>query len=153
MIPSDGVNGTVGLRHNWQDQLSVRLGGDWNAIPGKLAARAGFSYETSGFTGIGSKTSKAGTIDFMPLRRFGLHLGLTGRIKRAELTGAFTYFWHTTHDNQSGGTEQLVVDPFTGVQLPGDTVNNGAFSSRIVVGSIAFRYFFKGWGGRVSDSH
>lgn len=153
LLPPGGVNGTVGLRHNWQDQLSVRLGGDWNAIPGKLAARAGFSYETSGFTGIGSKTSKAGTIDFMPLQRFGLHLGLTGRIKRAELTGAFTYFWHTTHQNQNGGTEQLVVDPFTGIQLPGDTVNNGTFSSRIVVGSIAFRYFFKGWGGRVSAPH
>jgi hypothetical protein len=41
-----------------------------------------------------------------------------------------------------------VIDPFAGVQLPGDTVNNGAFSSRIVVGSIAFRYFFMGWGGR-----
>lgn len=152
LLPPGGVNGTVSLGHNWQDQLSVRLGGDWNAIPGKLAARGGFSYETSGFTGIGSKTSKAGTIDFMPLQRFGLHLGLTGRFKRAELSGAFAYYWHTTHHNQNGGTEQLVVNPFTGLQLPGDTINNGAFSSRIVIGSIAFRYFFKGRGGRKSAS-
>jgi len=29
-------------------------------------------------------------------------------------------------------------------QLAGDTVNNGAFSSRYVVLSAAFRYFFEG---------
>jgi hypothetical protein len=86
----------------------------------------------------------------MPLQRFGLHLGLSGRIKRAELTGAFAYFWNTTHNNDNGGTEQIVVTPEGGGgQLPGDTVNNGAFSSRIVVASLAFRYFFYGWGGRV----
>jgi hypothetical protein len=148
LVPPGGINASASVRENWQDQLSVRVGGDWNVIRGKLALRSGFSYETNGFTGIGSKTSKGGTIEFMPLQRFGLHLGLTGRIKRAELTGGFAYYWHTTHNNTNGGTEQLVIDPFAGVQLPGDTVNNGAFSSRIVVGSIAFRYFFMGWGGR-----
>ena len=122
-------------------------------IRGKLAVRGGFSYETSGFTGIGSKTSKGGTIEFMPLQRFGLHLGLTGRIERAELSCAFTYYSHTTHNNANGGTEQLVLDPFAGLQVPGDTVNNRAFSSRIVVGSIAFRYFFKGWGDVPGDSY
>jgi long-subunit fatty acid transport protein len=54
LIPPGGINTTVRIGHNWQDQLSLRLGGDWNAIPAKLAARAGFSYETSGFTEIGS---------------------------------------------------------------------------------------------------
>jgi hypothetical protein len=150
LLPPGGIAASASIGHNWQDQLSLRLGSDWNVLPGKLTVRGGFSYETSGFTGIGSKTSKGGTIDFMPLQRFGLHLGLTGRIKRAELTGAFTYYWHTTHNNTNGGTEQLVIDPFAGLQLSGNTVNNGAFSSRIVVGSIAFRYFFKGWGGRSS---
>jgi len=150
LLPPGGINTTLAIGHHWQDQLSLRLGGDWNVMPGKLAVRGGFSYETDGFTGIGSKTSKAGTIDFMPLQRFGLHLGLTGRVRRAELTAAFTYFWNTTHVNTNGGTEQIVVTPANGgAQLPGDTVNNGAFSSRIVVGSIAFRYFFPGWGGRL----
>ncbi len=149
MIPAGGINTTVEIGHHWQDQLSLRLGGDWNVMPAKLAVRGGFSYETSGFTGIGSKTSKAGTIDFMPLQRFGLHRGLSGRIKRAELTAAFAYFWHTTHNNSNGGMEQVVVTPANGgAQLPGETVNNGAFSYPIVVASIAFRYFFKGWGGR-----
>jgi len=149
LIPPGGINTTVRIGHHWQDQLSLRLGGDWNVMPGKLALRSGFSYETNGFTGIGSKTSKGGTIDFMPLQRFGMHLGLTGRIKRAELSGAFSYFWNTTHNNTNGGTEQIVVTPADGgAQLPGDTVNNGAFSSRIIVASLAFRYFFMGWGGR-----
>lgn len=149
LIPAGGINTTVEIGHNWQDQLSLRLGGDWNAIPGKLAVRGGFSYETNGFTKLGSKTSKGGFVDFLPLQRFGLHVGLSGRIKRAELTAAFTYFWNTTHHNGNGGSEQIVVTPVGGgAQEPGETVNNGAYSSRIVVGSIAFRYFFKGRGGR-----
>jgi hypothetical protein len=85
----------------------------------------------------------------MPLQRFGLHLGLTGRIKRAELTGAFAYFWHTTHNNTQGRTEQIVVTPRTGAaSCPATPSTMERFSSRIVVGSVAFRYFFRGWGGR-----
>ena len=80
LVPPGGINASASVRENWQDQLSVRVGGDSNVIRGKLALRGGFSYETNGFTGIGSKTSKGGTIEFMPLQRFGLHLGLTGRI-------------------------------------------------------------------------
>ncbi len=143
------INAELAIGHNWQDQISVRLGGDWNIKPAVFTLRGGFSYETSGFTGIGSRTSKGGTIDFMPGQRFGFHLGLTGRIKRAELSAAFSYFQMTTHNNGNGGTEQVVITPENGgAQLAGDTVNNGAFSSRYVVMSAAFRYFFEGWGGR-----
>jgi len=148
------INTSVNIGHHWQDQLSIRVGGDWNVAPGTLALRGGFSYETSGFTGIASKTSKGGTIDFMPGQRFGLHLGGTWRIpgirgQRFELSGAFSYFWMTTHNNANGGTEQVVVTPANGGgQLPGDVVNNGAFSSRYIVASAALRYFFRGWGGR-----
>ena len=148
------INTSVNIGHHWQDQLSLRAGGDWNVVPGSFALRSGFSYETSGFTGIGSKTSKGGTIDFMPGQRFGLHLGCTWRIstfydRRLELSGAFSYFWMTTHNNANGGTEQIVITPANGgAQLPGDVVNNGAFSSRYIALSGALRYFFKGWGGR-----
>ena len=150
------INTSVNIGHHWQDQLSIRVGGDWNVAPGTVALRGGFSYETSGFTGIGSRTSKGGTIDFMPGQRFGFHVGGTWRIpgvpgRRFELSGAFSYFWMTTHNNSNGGTQQVVVTPAdSGGQLPGDIVNNGAFSSRYIAASAALRYFFKGWGGRKS---
>lgn len=149
-LPQD-INTDVLVQHNWQDQLSIRLGSDWNVRPGVLALRGGFSYETSGFDGIASRTSKTGTIDFMPGRRFGLHAGVTGRIGKrrfSELSGAFSYFWIAPHENTNGGVEQLVVDPANGgSQGPGYIVNNGRFTSRYIVASLMYRHFFEG--GRV----
>jgi len=168
----DGVEGFGGIKleHNWQDQLSVRVGGDWNAIANALALRAGFSYETSGFTSIRVKNrliSNGGTLDFMPGQRFGLHLGLTARFnspcslgvrqtcrrqpnlyqRRAELSMGFAYFWMTAHNNANGDSTQVVLSddaPGDSNQIAGDVVNNGAFSSRYVVASLGFRYLFKG---------
>ena len=164
--------GQIKFGHNWQNQLSLRLGSDINVLPGALALRGGFSYETSGFTAIGKqrRISNGGTIDFMPGQRFGLHAGLTTRFnlrcslafrekclnqphkfqKRAEISVAFAYFWMTTHNNGNAGTEanptggaqQIVLDG--PLQVSGDAANNGAFSSRYIVASLAFRYIFGG---------
>src|SRR5690606_21113178 len=41
---------TLSLAHKWKNQLIVRLGGDYNPIPGVLGLRAGFSYESDGVT-------------------------------------------------------------------------------------------------------
>ncbi|MEM8607917.1 MAG: hypothetical protein AAGF92_12475 [Myxococcota bacterium] len=149
-LPQD-INTSVAVQHNWRDQLSIRLGGDWNIRPGVVAIRAGFSYETNGFDGIASRTSKTGTVDFMPGRRFGAHAGVTGRIGKrrySELSGAFSYFHMQPHQNNNGGVEQVVVDPAGGgSQGPGDIVNNGRFTSRYIVASLMYRHFFQG--GRI----
>lgn len=145
---ADPINTTVALPHNWQDQLSVRLGGDWNVIQERLALRSGVSYETSGFTGMGSQTSKTATIDFIPGRRFGLHSGgslRVGKERNAELSGAFSVFWIAPHNHAGGGTEQIVIDPLNGgSQVPGTTVNNGRVTSRYIVLSVMYRHFFQG---------
>ena len=55
-------------------QFSLRLGGDYNIIPGMLAVRAGFSYETNG-----QDPAYLNVTNYM-LGRTGLHVGATWRI-------------------------------------------------------------------------
>ena len=142
------INATFVLGHNWQNQISLRAGGDYNIKPGIVAVRGGFSFDSNGWRGIGSRDSKAGTIDFWPGQRFGLHVGTTGRLgetRRAELSAAFSYYWMTPHNNSNGGTEQIIIEPGDGgSQAPGFTVNNGEYTSRYIVASIMFRYLFRG---------
>ena len=44
-LAEDGVK--FDLPHHWDDQVSLRLGGDINVVPETLALRAGVHYETS----------------------------------------------------------------------------------------------------------
>ena len=146
------INATFLLGHNWQNQISLRVGSDYNIKPGVVAIRGGFSFDSNGWEGILSQTSKSGTIDFWPGQRFGFHVGATGRMgatKRAELSAAFTYYYMTPHSNANGGQEQVVIEPGAGgSQAPGFTTNNGRYTSRYIVASLMFRYFFRGRQGQ-----
>jgi long-subunit fatty acid transport protein len=55
-------------------QYSLRVGGDYNLIPGVLALRAGFSYETDG-----QDVSYLNVTNYM-LSRMGVHAGATWRV-------------------------------------------------------------------------
>ena len=71
-----GIPPSLSLEKQWRDQLSLRLGGDWNFIPGVASGRLGFSYETKGVR------DGFEQLDFLPLQRFGLHVGFTFRIAK-----------------------------------------------------------------------
>ena len=152
---SDPINLRIQFPHLWQDQLSIRLGSDWNIMPGFLALRAGFSYETSGLrNGFFGENSGGGSVDFFPLQRFGLHMGFTTRIKeRLDISGAFSYFRLSPERVENGLVDQVVINPFGGGSQIGPDqgatiVNNGTFSSRQIVLSASVRYIFPGRRGR-----
>ena len=72
------------LEHHWQNQVGLRLGGDYNPIPGVLGLRAGVSYESTGVE------QGYENLDFTPFQNVGLHLGATLRIvHKIDLSSSF----------------------------------------------------------------
>jgi long-subunit fatty acid transport protein len=85
IIPVNGIPGGVvpanaDVPHNYKDVLGVRLGGDYNVMPDKLALRAGAFFETRG------QSTTYQNIDFAGAERFGLSVGATYRIRFGEST-------------------------------------------------------------------
>ncbi len=82
-IPVAGTPGTVPpnafVPHNYNDVVGVRLGGDYNAIPNKLAIRAGAFFESQAASSVNGQNVSMAT-DFMSGARVGLSLGATLRI-------------------------------------------------------------------------
>ncbi len=77
----------VSIAHRWKTQYSLRIGGDYNPLPGVLGLRAGVSYETNGVT------HGYQNLDFTPFQNIGLHLGVTLRLaKKFDLSVAAAHF-------------------------------------------------------------
>ena len=78
VIPVNGSGGTLppnaDVPHNFKNVFGVRLGGDFNAIPDKLAIRAGAFFESNG------QDPRYQNIDFIGAQRIGLSLGGTFRV-------------------------------------------------------------------------
>jgi long-subunit fatty acid transport protein len=71
-----------------KDQLSLRLGGDYNVLPGLLAVRGGVSYETDG------QEVEYLNLLFYMLGRTGVHAGFTLRIaEKTDISFGFAHFF------------------------------------------------------------
>ncbi|MFW5925639.1 MAG: OmpP1/FadL family transporter [Myxococcota bacterium] len=135
-VPSE-----IALDHSWQDQVSVRLGGDYNAVPNTLALRGGLSFETKGVP------DDRNQLDFRPAQRFGLHAGLTVRINRFDLSLSYAHFFEQTVRNRGTGALEQTVGS---VEIDGDpqelaapvVVNNGTFTSNYDVLALGLDYHF-----------
>lgn len=83
VIPVAGTPGTVppnaDIPHNYNDVIGVRLGGDYNAVPNKLAIRAGAFFESPAAPNKNGQNYLMAT-DFMAGTRVGLAIGATLRI-------------------------------------------------------------------------
>lgn len=150
---------TLVLPHGWNDQVSVRLGADWNVVPGMIALRAGSHFETSGIN------RRFQIQDFMPGMRLGLHVGATFRIERFDISVAYAHIFQFTEtiDDPSyrliaaQGAEGLCSDgqaydpdhPVTDrgcYPAPvgyGAAVNGGTYSAEYNVISVDARYHFE----------
>ena len=86
-LPVAGVAGgelppNADQKRGYKDVFGVRIGGDYNIVPEKLAIRAGTFFESSG------ANPALQNIDFAPTWRLGLALGGTYRIRLGEGDGA-----------------------------------------------------------------
>ena len=122
--------------HRWKDQVSIRFGGDYNVMPGKLALRLGTSYETNGFR------EGYGFIDYLPMQRFGIHAGLSGRFGRVELSVGYVHFFTTTFNNPNGLAPQIVVDLEGPVDDVTVTTNSGTYTAHVDMFGWSIRAVF-----------
>ena len=89
-FPNASVPSTIVQKH-WKDQVSVRLGGTYNVMPGQLGVSAGVHYENRGIDPAYMQT------DFWPVARVGLHGGLLMRVaKRIDLVVAYAHIFQET---------------------------------------------------------
>ncbi|HKU42387.1 MAG TPA: hypothetical protein VJR89_29715, partial [Polyangiales bacterium] len=65
------------VQKRWRDQISVRLGGSYNVLPGSFGVSAGVHYENRGVD------PSYMQVDYWPLQRIGLHAGVRVRISNA----------------------------------------------------------------------
>jgi hypothetical protein len=92
----------INAPHQWNDQWLLRLGGDFNAIPGLASLRLGFSLETSAYEAGGVFSNRNAKqyvgLDFIPGMRFGIHAGLTVRISIVDVSLAYAHVFQETID-------------------------------------------------------
>jgi hypothetical protein len=123
---------SIALPHRWKDQWSLRLGGDYNVIPGMAAVRAGFSYESSGV----NEAYQA--IDFFVGSRIGIHAGLTVRLGRIDVSLAYAHFFQETVEV----TTAVALYEQTSAAPPGEIVGAGKYTSNIDSFAVAANYHF-----------
>ncbi len=149
---------TSNLAHQWKDSLSVRLGGDYNVMPGLAAVRLGFSFETKGVE------DGYEQLDFLPFMRFGAHLGLTLRLGRFDVSLAYAHIQQvaTTVSPADARITQVSADarygelctegtclrgypPSTGPSNfgQGTVVNTGRYTSNFDIVSLGLTYHFQ----------
>jgi hypothetical protein len=75
----------MALKRYWKDQYVFRVGSDVNVIPGVLALRAGYNFETRGVT------PSFQSVDAFPSQRQGIHAGLTWRVGSFDLSVAYAH--------------------------------------------------------------
>ncbi|MEM9862850.1 MAG: hypothetical protein AAF938_14720 [Myxococcota bacterium] len=144
------------VAQQWRDQLSIRLGGDINILPGRFAARLGFTYETRGVT------DGFQQLNFMPFQRFGVHLGATVRFNRFDLSLGFGHLFQQTQTvGEEGDVRQVAADRLLQLQIceseggspescdesvttaRGTVVNRGRITSSYTTFSLGLTYHFR----------
>lgn len=131
------VDSPFRVPRRWQNQLSIRVGGDYVVLPGLLALRAGLSIETRGID------PAFANVDFLPVRRLGLHLGCTMRLtEKIDLTAAYAHLFQETLDvrpaAEAGGARlrQMAADN------TGRVINAGTYRTGWNIASIGATYRF-----------
>lgn len=79
------------VEKHWRDQISLRLGGTYSVLPGKIGLSAGVHYENRGVD------PSYMQVDFWPVSRIGLHAGVIFRIaKSVDLVASYAHIFQET---------------------------------------------------------
>lgn len=117
--------------HQWRDVWGVRAGGDYNFVPGVLAARAGVSFET------GAQSTRFAHLDIPAYDSLGLHVGGSFRWRWLTVSLAYAHFFMADLVASDGelralGTEGPVTDAQCQMAGPGAcAVNRGTYSAAL----------------------
>jgi len=105
------------IRHNWKNQITFRLGGDYNVVPGRLSLSGGLSMDSNG------QQRGYEQLDFQPYRRVGTHLGFSVRVGRVDINVAYAHHFNQTRTNSYG---TACPDLYPGGDMNGDGDNHDA---------------------------
>jgi long-subunit fatty acid transport protein len=123
------------MEKQWQDTVSVRLGGEYRVLPEVLDVRAGTFVEN------GAAPDAYSHIDFPSFDRLGLGLGLTWHaLKTLSLSAGYMHIFQETREvSEAKGKQfqqrpahpcpQECTDPETGAPVPGVVANAGTFET------------------------
>lgn len=131
-FPESPLPNPLRLAHNWKNQISLRLGGDYNVIPGTLALRIGASFETSGVD------PRYVQLDFIPGQRFSVSGGATLRLGRIDISLAYLHIFQadiTSTATADVGLRQIALGT-------GNVINDGTYTARFDVFSLGANYHF-----------
>jgi long-subunit fatty acid transport protein len=127
---------TIVFQKDYDDSLSLRVGGDYVVLPGRLTVRAGYLHETSAIP------ARSVSIDFGNWQRDMVSVGGSVRIVRG-IEASFAYAHHFLADQNV--TNSQVVQVITPCLTPGCTepaptaVGNGVYKGSLDVASLSLR--------------
>jgi hypothetical protein len=82
---------STNMQKRWKDQISARVGGSYNILPGLFGVSAGFHYENRGVD------PSYMQIDYWPVQRVGLHAGIKVRLaKRIDVMLSYAHIFQET---------------------------------------------------------
>ena len=77
--------GTIRIERQWKDTWSLRLGGDWNVVPGWFTLRAGAFWES------GATPESNAYIDVYDSHRLGASVGFSFTWEGLDVSASYTY--------------------------------------------------------------
>jgi hypothetical protein len=116
------------IPHNWKDAFGLRLGGDYNLLPDRLALRAGAWFQTS------SIDPKYVHVDFFPTQRVGLSGGATVRFSPVDVQVGYQHVFMKDVDNKGDG--RILGLTGSGNNLSTYAVNGGKLTGSANIFSI-----------------
>ncbi len=118
------VNGDI--PHQWKDVFGVRLGGEYVALPGRLAVRAGGYFETKG------QDAAYLNPDFQVSQKIGIAGGATVRLGSVDVSAAYQHTIFGDLDNGGqGAIHALSGDATTGNYRSLQVVNGGKLTTSL----------------------
>lgn len=128
-IPVNGTPGQVptnaDVPHMWKDVVGIRIGGDYNVLPGLLSLRMGGWYETA------AGTPEWLNVDFHAAEKGGIAGGATVRLGPVDLSVGYQHTFFAPLDNKGQGKlKGLSGDAVSGYRTQ-QIVNGGKLESEI----------------------
>lgn len=121
---------------DYQNSLSVRLGGDYDLLPGRLTVRAGYLHETSAIP------LKSVSVDFGNWTRDVVSVGATVRIWRGiNASAAYAHHFIADQNVTDSNVKQVVTPcltlPMPCMDAPQTVVGNGLYKASLDVASLS----------------
>jgi long-chain fatty acid transport protein len=128
-----GVGENANIPHKWKDVVGVRLGGDFVAIPNRLALRTGGFFEIKG------QDAEYLQLDFNLAQKVGVAGGATVRVGPVDISVSYAHTFFGTLDNGGKGKLNALSGDASGLTTPEGMPVCGADPKNPVIGPGCFR--------------